>query len=302
MKIACCWMYAIGMYGFPPAVEEMRKAIQEMAAMGFQSIELEGMGYENLESVARNKELLKDECLRNGVQVVNFAPLIPGVISMDVQERRKAFDHFRIGVEVASYLGSARVWIDSYNPPLDIIEGKPYSQEIIFGKEMRVRIPSVFDWKEFWKSFVRAIKDCNRVCMDYGLELLIEPRVGEVTSNTDGLLRLFDAVPNENLGAILDVAHLYAQKELLPLSIEKLGEKIRYVHIADNDGRENRHLPMGEGTVDWDGVFKTLKRIGYKGFYAIDLEKLPDLPRKFVETKRTLEAYDDMHGLEGYHC
>ncbi len=62
MKISCCWMYAIGTYGFPPRIEEMIKAIGEMAALGFKYIELEGVGYDNLDAVIANKELLKAEC------------------------------------------------------------------------------------------------------------------------------------------------------------------------------------------------------------------------------------------------
>ena len=54
MKISCCWMYAIGTYGFPPKIEDIKKAISDMAQMGFKYIELEGMGYENMAAVARD--------------------------------------------------------------------------------------------------------------------------------------------------------------------------------------------------------------------------------------------------------
>jgi sugar phosphate isomerase/epimerase len=160
-----------------------------------------------------------------------------------------------------------------------------------------VRLPDGFSWTEFWRVFTSSIRDCSRIAADHGLELLIEPRVGEVVSTADGLLRLFDAVPEENLGAILDIAHQYAQKELLPLSIAKLGSRIRYVHVADNDGTENRHLPPGEGTVDWEGVFLALRQQGYEGFYAVDVEKLPDLRQKFMQSRATLEEYGARYGL-----
>lgn len=73
----------------------------------------------------------------------------------------------------------------------------------------------------------------------------MEPRVGEIVSNTDALLRLMDAVGDENFGALLDTAHLHAQKEILPLSIEKLSSRIYYVHVSDNNGRVNEHLGLG---------------------------------------------------------
>jgi sugar phosphate isomerase/epimerase len=297
MKISCCWMYAIGKYGFPPRIEDMGKAITEMAELGFEYIELEGVGYENLDSVTQHRDFLREQCLKHNVKIVNFAPLLPRIISMDRKEREKAFRYFEMGVKTARFLGSPRVWIDSFAPPLQRIKGNDYIEDLTYGNPCWGRVSPGFSWKAFWDIFVGTICDCNEICKENGAELLIEPRVGEVTSNTDGLMRLFDAVRDDNLGAILDIAHQYAQKEILPLSIAKLGSKIRYVHVADNDGRDNHHYGIGNGAVDWEGVFMALKDQGFDGFYAIDLESLPDLPGEFVKTKLALEAFSQRYGL-----
>ena len=102
--------------------------------------------------------------------------------------------------------------------------------------------------------------------------MLVEPRVGEVVANSDAMLRMIEQVNDDNLGVILDIGHQYAQKELIPLSIEKLGRHMKYVHIADNDGRDNRHLVPGNGTVDWDEVFRLLKLKSFDGYFSVDLE------------------------------
>lgn len=44
MKITCCWMYAIGKYGFPPSLPNMLKTIPEMAALGVDCVEAEKLG------------------------------------------------------------------------------------------------------------------------------------------------------------------------------------------------------------------------------------------------------------------
>ena len=129
------------------------------------------------------------------------------------------------------------------------------------------------------------------------MELLVEPRVSELTSNTEGLLRLLDAVGDNHLGVILDTAHQHAQKEMLPLSVEKLGRSIRYVHVADNDGLVNRHFLPGTGTIDWEETFLALKRQGFDGYYAIDLEQVPNLEARFVEGKEFLQRYAEKLGL-----
>ena len=141
------------------------------------------------------------------------------------------------------------------------------------------------------------MKRCTQIAREHGVQLLVEPRVGELTSNSEALLRLLDAVDDDNLGVILDTAHQHAQKEMLPLSVEKLGRHIRYVHVADNDGIVNRHFEPGTGNIDWEEVFRALKRQGFDGYYAVDLEQLPDLEQCFVRGKQFLEAYAEKLGL-----
>jgi sugar phosphate isomerase/epimerase len=297
MKISCCWMYAIGKYGFPPSLDQMLHAIQEMADLGFENIELEGVGFENLRAVVDNRERIKEACQKAGVRLANFAPLLPETISMDEAVSERALALFAEGVETAAYLGAPSVWIDSYAPPLELVDAKPMTQELTYGQQYRVRVPQGFDWDRFWAHFVRVVRRCTQIAREHGVQLLLEPRVGEVTPNSDALLRLIEAVDDDNFGVILDTAHQHAQKEILPLSIEKLGKHIGYVHIADNDGRVNRHLEPGAGNIDWEEVLIALKRQGYDGYYAIDLEKLPQLEKKFLESKCFLENYGERLGL-----
>jgi sugar phosphate isomerase/epimerase len=297
MKISCCWMYAIGKYGFPPKINNTIKAIREMAEMGFRYIELEGLGYENLKSVYENRKILKEECLQDNVEVVNFAPIISQVLSINSHEFNEGIKYFEMGVKIANYLGSKKVWIDSYMPPMIIKKGRSYIENLDFGKQIYAKLLPNFSWKEFWKKYIKNIEKCNQICKDHGIELLIEPRVGEVLSNSDALLRVFDVIDDENLGAILDIAHQHAQKEILPIAIAKLNKKIKYVHIADNDGRDNHHYVIGDGSVDWDEIFITLKSIGYDGYYAIDLEKVPNLSYAFIKSKRLLEEYAKKYDL-----
>lgn len=298
MKIVCCWMFAINKYGFPPTMENTLKAIKEMGDLGFNYIELEGVGFDNLRTVINHREAIKEALHQAGVNLANFALVLPEMISEDPNIVEHAMELFEKGVETAAYLGSPRVWIDSHFPPLELKKGKPMTQEIEFGQVYQVRVPDGFDWPTFWTRFVATIKRAAQITKSKHLELLIEPRMGEITPNTDSLLRLMDAVGEECLGVIFDTAHLHAQKEILPLSVEKLGKRIRYVHVADNDSRTNEHLVPGEGNIDWEEVFLALKRQGFEdGCYATDLGNMPDLEQKFIECKQFLERYGKQFDL-----
>jgi sugar phosphate isomerase/epimerase len=116
----------------------------------------------------------------------------------------------------------------------------------------------------------------------------MEPRVGEIISNTDALVRLMDAVGDENFGAILDTAHLHAQKEILVLSVEKMAGRIYYLHVADNDGRENQHLALGDGTIDWRGLFACLRKHRFDGYVAIDVGRIPEVDDAYRRSLRFL--------------
>jgi sugar phosphate isomerase/epimerase len=265
--------------------------------LGFDYVELEGVGFENLRAVIDNRAQLRQTLDRAGVRLSNFAIILPEVVSADPQVAGPALALFEEGVRTAAYLGSPNVWVDSYFPPVEVLSGTLMTDAIVFGQQPRIRIPAGFSWLRFWEHYVGVMRRCTAIARSYGVQLLVEPRVGEVTSNSEALLRLLDAVGDDNLGVILDTAHQHAQKELLPLSVEKLGRRIRYVHVADNDGLVNRHLVPGAGNIDWEELFLALKRQGFDGYYAVDLEQLPDLEQCFIQGKQFLEGYALKLGL-----
>ena len=43
-----------------------------------------------------------------------------------------------------------------------------------------------------------------------------------------------------------------------------------HIHLHDNDGQRDLHLPMGTGIIDWDALIKTLKRI-YDGTITLEV-------------------------------
>jgi len=67
MKITGCWMYVINKYGFPPKLEDMRKGIKELSDLGFDYIEFEVVGKENLMEVMNNRSNLLDFIGKLGV-------------------------------------------------------------------------------------------------------------------------------------------------------------------------------------------------------------------------------------------
>jgi sugar phosphate isomerase/epimerase len=289
MKISCCWLYAISKYGYPPSIPDTHRAVEEMAGLGFSHVELEGVREENLRAVYDERKALKRRCDDLGVKVVNFCPVLPELVHPEKGRRVQALDLFKLAVEVATFFGSETIQTDSYTPPLEFVGDAPYSQAIEFGKKFQVKVDPAFRWDDLWEWLVDSIGACADEADRAGLKFCLEPRVGEIVSNTDGLLRLMDAVDNENFGAVLDTGHQHAQKEILPLSVEKLGGRVYSLHVSDNDGQTNQHLALGRGTVDWDGIFLALRKHGFSGYVAVDVGRVPDLDVQVRESKAFLE-------------
>jgi len=290
MKISCCWIYAISKYGYPPTIGDTYKAIEEMAEMGFKNIELEGVGEENLKEVVKNKERLKKKAKNLGVRIVNFCPVLADIVSLEKKKRDKAVELFKIGVDLARYFNCTTIQTDSFTPPLKFIGEVPYREGISYGKEYKVKLEPDFSWQKQWEVLVDTFAYCTSLAKEAGLKFCLEPRVGELISNTDAALRLIDAIGDDNFGVVLDTAHQHAQKELLPLSVEKLGKKIFYLHVADNDGRDNEHLGLGKGTIDWEEFFSTLKKHQFNGYVAIDVGgNIPNLKEEVIKSKKYLE-------------
>ena len=297
MKISCCWLYAISKYGYPPSLDHTFRVLGEMKALGFDSVELEGVRRENLLEVYEKRRELKKFCDDNGLRVINFCPVLPQSVSLAKRERRESRDLFKRAIEIANFFGCATIQGDSFTPPLKFRGDSPYKESISYGKHFTVEIDPKFKWERQWEAMVESFSFMAREAKKARLRFCVEPRVGELLSNTDAILRMMDAVRNENFGAVLDTAHLNAQKEILALSVEKLGKRIFYVHAADNDGRTNDHVATGRGTVDWEGVFQGLKKHRFSGYLAIDVGMVPDLDVQYRESFEFLKRMAEKYGL-----
>ncbi len=290
MNIGCCFLYTISKYGYPPKLRDVYRSLEEMKQMGFHHVELEGVREENLREVSNNRTELKQRVSDLGLNVMNFCPVLPDLVSVDEHERRKGVDLFKLGLELAVYFNCATVQIDSFTPALQFVGEAPYKEMISFGKEFKVIVPDGFVWQKQWDALVDGVAKCNVLAKSAGLPLCLEPRVGEIISNTDAMLRLMDAVNDSNFGAVFDTGHQHAQKEILPLSVEKLGKRIFYLHVSDNNGLTNEHLALGRGTIDWEGLFTVLKKHRFKGYAAIDVGSVPRIEAAYIKSRAFLEG------------
>ncbi len=289
VQIGCCWLYAISRYGYPPSIADTFQALEDIARLGFRFAELEGVGEENLLAVYQHREELKKRATDLGLRILNFCPVLPQVVSLSREDRSKAYSLFERACELATFFGCQTIQTDSFTPPISFQGKRPYEDAIDFDVTFRPVIPDPFRWDEQWKILVESFGRLAQKAQEWSLRFCLEPRVGEMISNTDAALRLFDQVGHPNLGFVLDTAHLHAQKELLPLSVEKLGERIFYVHLSDNDGRTNDHNGLGKGTIDFGSLFRGLKKHRFTGMVGLDIGRIDNLDEEMIRSRHFLK-------------
>ena len=92
---------------------------------------------------------------------------------------------------------------------------------------------------EFWQRFEEHIPD--------GMTIFIENIADECP---EVFMKMIRGIGSPKIRACLDIGHAYASSAV-PLDewICVLGDSIGHVHIHDNDGKADQHLPLGRGKI-----------------------------------------------------
>jgi sugar phosphate isomerase/epimerase len=83
---------------------------------------------------------------------------------------------------------------------------------------------------------------------------------------------VFDRFPDLKLTLDTGHAHCGSRGGKAPLEfISRFADRIGHVHISDNFGKEDSHLPVGAGTIDFSRFIKALKDSGYDGTMTFEI-------------------------------
>lgn len=273
MRIGCAALYPITRYGFPYTFDDYLKALKEMREAGFKAVELEIDVSLNLKEYWARIDEVKRALSENQLALSGVVGVIQNAFSMNTKAADLDAKRFARLADFVAELGCPTAIICAYMPQeIEKVQGS----EVYRGSPpLQVQLPEHFNWERFWENAVKRFANLCRISAARGLGLAIENRVGDFVSTSDGVLNLIREAGEPNSGALLDVAHANATKEPLELVIAKLGSRLMYVHLADNDGTSSLHLPAGQGNIDFMTVFRRLKAIGYDGYVNVDFGGVP---------------------------
>ena len=117
----------------------------------------------------------------------------------------------------------------------------------------------------------KSIRGLDRMVGQYGIKMCLEnmPSWPMMLGQTaDEMLELVDGT---DMPVCFDIGHANTVGQIDEI-IDKLGDRIRNIHVHDNDGTADQHLTIGDGNIDFQ---KHLSRLnGYKGRYIIESRSL----------------------------
>jgi sugar phosphate isomerase/epimerase len=173
-----------------------------------------------------------------GLQVTVHAPFMdlnPGSVEPLVQEATSR--RYRQALEAAASLG-ARLIV--FHPGFDNWR---------YGEQ---RAGWIEGNQRFWPSLIRRSEEtgCRMV-----LENIFESDPGTIAE----VLAFFDS---PFFGHCFDIGHWHLFGEVsMAQWFTALGARILHLHLHDNFGQRDEHLPVGEGTIDFPALFHLIRQL-----------------------------------------
>ena len=138
--------------------------------------------------------------------------------------------------------------------------------------------------EEFLRRMQHAVESLNRVaarCCSLGVTLLLENMLSHLMfGHVRDMMYLLGGISSCEVGTCLDTGHAFLAREM-DVVIQKLSGHLKMVHVNDNHGDWDAHLPPGHGAINWPWVIGELRRWNFQGTLVLELSAGADEP---VET------------------
>jgi len=206
-------------------------------------------------------KLLRDAGLATTIHAA-FMDLNPGALDTTIREAtRKRFEQVFHTAEILK----PRVIV--FHPGLD---------ELRHGNDRR---PWLENSIRFWRGFLPRAKDI-------GCTIAMENIFEKEPSPLRDLLK---AIDDPAFRHCFDVGHWNMFSHIgLEEWFTELGPFMAEIHLHDNHGQADEHLPLGEGQIDFDLLFDLLGRFAPEAVWTIEAHSNERLERSLQNIKKYL--------------
>lgn len=123
----------------------------------------------------------------------------------------------------------------------------------------------------------RVFEELIPVAEREGITLALEnmPCRGIPTCTPEELCDYIDMMGSSRLVACLDTGHANITGIDCGDFARALGQRLRVLHLHDNDGISDQHVTPYHGTVNWESLMQGLRDIDYQGTLSLESDVLP---------------------------
>jgi D-psicose/D-tagatose/L-ribulose 3-epimerase len=167
-------------------------------------------------------------------------------ISADAEIRKAGLDHLKTAIDLCVASGATHLCGPIHSAIGEFTGAGPTDDE----------------WKHGKETLSKAAEHAQQAGVTLVVEYLNRFECYFLTSAEEAS-RFVDEVNHPNLRMMYDTFHANVEEKDIAAAIRSCAANTAHVHISEND----RSTP-GEGHVDWDTTFATLKDVGYDGWWS----------------------------------
>lgn len=131
-------------------------------------------------------------------------------------------------------------------------------------------------------SLEEALKEAEGLGVILALENKARGKNRGLIQSPEEHLELVEALASPNCRIAFDVGHAHTFKLDLRGYLEEVLPYLEEVHLHDNDGSEDQHRPLGEGTIPLNQLLSTLMKERFPGPLILEMMTLEGLERSLA--------------------
>lgn len=227
--------------------------IQEIAKLGFDYVEI------GIEGPCGKREILEKKINEIKAEIKKRNIFIVGhtawylEIGCQYEEIRKAYvEEMKKEMILAKRLGCTKVNLHSHCQGMYIRDEK--SKKVIIN------------------NYIKSLRELVAYANKIGIRLMLENsgERGEITKFED-IKKIIDNVPG--LYCHMDLGHVFIWDGMKGIEkyLKTFKNKLIHIHMHDNNGKQDEHIAIGKGKIDYKKVYKWIKEINYNNTITLEV-------------------------------
>lgn len=137
--------------------------------------------------------------------------------------------------------------------------------------------------KEVYEFANQSIKEIGDYAKDLGVMATIENMPNFESMIYQNIVDLNQLLVENEMHMTLDIGHAnhvgYAPEDMI-------FDSIKHIHVHDNLGDDDSHLPLGEGSIDLKYIINTLESKNYDGIYILEVNDYDSIKKSYEYMKK----------------